>query len=238
MAAEFRDTSIRTRPPLGSNFIRARGREVRGGSHGTHWLDDAIVASADECGRTGGRGVGSERRAGRAEEPGHAVGGTGSRQDRTISRSRWHEAFARFPVDEHFEVAGRSVSALSVVAGTAVLFGGGQGAFLAGHAGCDWRSGGQGRIRRAGTTVHVRVAEHEDKIYIDLCNDAWQVLKISTSGWRVLDRVTRDVPSREGHAAAAVPVAGGSVAELRRFVHMEDGEWILFVSWLVAALRP
>ena len=35
--------------------------------------------------------------------------------------------------------------------------------------------------------AHVRVAEHEGNIYIDLGNDAWEVVEITSKGWRVVD---------------------------------------------------
>jgi hypothetical protein len=36
-------------------------------------------------------------------------------------------------------------------------------------------------------SVFLRLAEHEGAILYDLCNDKWQVLRISADGWRVLD---------------------------------------------------
>ena len=34
--------------------------------------------------------------------------------------------------------------------------------------------------------VHVRLAEHEGTIYLDLCNDVWEVVKIGADGWKVV----------------------------------------------------
>src|SRR5690606_7834345 len=34
--------------------------------------------------------------------------------------------------------------------------------------------------------VYVRVAEHNDAIYVDLCDDAWRAVEITADGWRVV----------------------------------------------------
>jgi hypothetical protein len=36
--------------------------------------------------------------------------------------------------------------------------------------------------------VHVRVGGSDDKLYLDLCDDAWRVIEIDTTGWQVIDR--------------------------------------------------
>ena len=34
--------------------------------------------------------------------------------------------------------------------------------------------------------VHTRVAAHDDKIFIDLCNENWEAVEITSTGWRVI----------------------------------------------------
>lgn len=87
----------------------------------------------------------------------------------------------------------------------------------------------------------VRIANHEGAIYLDLCNDEWQAVEITHSGWHVID--SSEVPvrfiRRRGMLAIPVPVSGGSVDELRTLVNIpDDDDWFLYVSFLVAALRP
>jgi hypothetical protein len=38
--------------------------------------------------------------------------------------------------------------------------------------------------------------------------------------------------------ALPAPVPGGHISDLRRFINVKDDDWILFVMWLIAALRP
>jgi hypothetical protein len=86
--------------------------------------------------------------------------------------------------------------------------------------------------------VHVRVAEHEDAIYLDLADDAWRCVKITATGWTV----TADPPvrfrRRNGMRPLPVPVQGGRLDELREFVNVTDDDWPLVAGFLVACLRP
>src|SRR6476620_5800286 len=34
--------------------------------------------------------------------------------------------------------------------------------------------------------IHVRVAEYQDRIYLDLAEDAWQAVEIGSDGWRII----------------------------------------------------
>ena len=86
--------------------------------------------------------------------------------------------------------------------------------------------------------VHVRVAERDDAIYIDLCSDDWQVVEITSGGWRMI----ADSPVRFRRAKAMGrlpnPVKGGSVQDLRKLVNVRDEDWPLVATWLLAAMRP
>ena len=35
--------------------------------------------------------------------------------------------------------------------------------------------------------IHVRVAEHNGNVYIDLCDDDWRVVEVTPNGWQVID---------------------------------------------------
>ena len=41
------------------------------------------------------------------------------------------------------------------------------------------------RFDGAERPVHVRVAEHEGKIYVDLANDNWEVVEITEENWKI-----------------------------------------------------
>ena len=87
--------------------------------------------------------------------------------------------------------------------------------------------------------VAVRLAQHDGVIYLDLVNEQWQVVKISDEGWEIISDPPIRFIRRRGMEPLPMPVAGGNLNDLRELVNIgEDNAWVLFVSWMVAALRP
>ena len=89
--------------------------------------------------------------------------------------------------------------------------------------------------------VHVRVAGHADRIYIDLTNDKWEVVEIDASGWRVISSAEAPVRFRrvQGMKPMPRPVDGGSLGLLRRHVPVQDDEaFALLLAFLVQSLCP
>lgn len=88
-------------------------------------------------------------------------------------------------------------------------------------------------------TVHIRLAEHDGSIFLDLCNAEWQAVRIDRSGWQVIDDPPTRFLRRRGMKPLPTPIAGGSVDELREFVNLSnDPDWVMFICWVIAALRP
>ena len=97
--------------------------------------------------------------------------------------------------------------------------------------------------------VHLRVAGHEDRSYVDLCDKSWRVIEISADGWQMIKG--EDAPVRfirpKGLAALPEPQAeGASVEPLRALLNLGGAEteenersFRLILAWLVHALiRP
>ena len=87
--------------------------------------------------------------------------------------------------------------------------------------------------------VQVRLAGHGDAVYLDLANDAWDVVEITANGWAVIS----DAPVRfrrpDGMYALPTPVPGGSLEELRPFLNAStEDDFCLCVSYLIGGLRP
>ncbi len=87
--------------------------------------------------------------------------------------------------------------------------------------------------------VHVRVAGHDGRIYLDLADESWRAVEVTRDGWAIVT----DPPVRfrrpRGLHTLPEPVPGGKVVELRRFVNVSDeGDFALVTAWLLAALRP
>ena len=96
--------------------------------------------------------------------------------------------------------------------------------------------------------AHLRIAGHEDCIYIDLCDKRWRVIEVTAFGWQIIDGA--DAPVRfirpKGMAELPDPAReGGSVEPLRTLLNLGDAEskdnersFRLILAWLVQALRP
>ena len=85
--------------------------------------------------------------------------------------------------------------------------------------------------------VYLRVAVQDDKWYIDLCNPAWQVVEISTSGWCVLDRSPVRFVRSKNMTALPLPKTGGSIDELWTFINIPDKSRLLVLGWIAESLR-
>jgi hypothetical protein len=87
--------------------------------------------------------------------------------------------------------------------------------------------------------VFVRLGQSGDKIYLDLCNEAWQVIEISGEGWKVLSESPIRFRRARGMKALPIPQRDGAISELRSFINLaSENDFVLLVSWLVAAFNP
>lgn len=87
--------------------------------------------------------------------------------------------------------------------------------------------------------VFIRIGAHEGNIYIDLCNEKWEVVEVTPAGWKVINNPPVRFVRTNGMRPLPHPATGGSIEELWRFVNVKNQQdRILTVSWLIAALRP
>lgn len=85
--------------------------------------------------------------------------------------------------------------------------------------------------------VHLRIAEQDGNVYLDLADQSWRAVEISPEGWRVVN----DPPVRFRRTAAMRPLPtperGGSIDELRQFINLDDSSFMLAVAFILDALR-
>lgn len=86
--------------------------------------------------------------------------------------------------------------------------------------------------------VFTRVAESGGNIYLDLGDSEWQAVEVTPSGRSIVSQPLVRFRRSNGMMALPKPEPGGSISSLRRFVNVKGDDFILFVSWLVAAFRP
>jgi hypothetical protein len=86
--------------------------------------------------------------------------------------------------------------------------------------------------------VHIRVAEHGGRIYLDLADEQWRVVEIGSDGWRVMTCPPVRFRRAAGMLPLPIPVPGGSIDALAAFLNLPGrSDFVLVVAWLLAALR-
>ena len=86
--------------------------------------------------------------------------------------------------------------------------------------------------------AYVRLAQRNDSVYIDLCDEDWRVVEIDRNGWRVLKKSPVRFRRYKAMLSLPPPQRGGDVAELQRVLGLMGDCWILVAAWILAALRP
>ncbi len=85
--------------------------------------------------------------------------------------------------------------------------------------------------------VHLRVAESNDKIYVDLGDDSWSAVEISGQGWRIVQNPPVKFRRSKGMKPLPLPVRGGSIEELRQFTNLNEADCLLLVAVVLDTLR-
>jgi hypothetical protein len=86
--------------------------------------------------------------------------------------------------------------------------------------------------------VHVRIAEHGGRIYLDLADEQWRAVDIGPDGWRVVECPPVRFRRPAGILPLSVPEQGGSIEALNSFLNLASrNDFVLIVAWLLAALR-
>jgi hypothetical protein len=86
--------------------------------------------------------------------------------------------------------------------------------------------------------VYVRVAAHDGRIYLDLADDKWRAVEISSTGWQIIDNPPIRFRRSNGMLPLPEPIHGGKIEELRPFLNVgDDDEFVLTVSFVLATYR-
>ncbi|MFC1934649.1 primase C-terminal domain-containing protein, partial [Chloroflexota bacterium] len=75
--------------------------------------------------------------------------------------------------------------------------------------------------------VYTRLAGHNGKIYVDLCNSDWSVVEITAKGWQVIPFSPVHFIRSRGMTALPTPQAGGDINELKDFLNTTNDDWPL-----------
>jgi len=101
---------------------------------------------------------------------------------------------------------------------------------------------GEALINSPVQTVHIRFAQHEEDIYMDLANPFWQQVKVTKNGFDVIPAEISPVRFLRTQAMLELPCPiplDESLTALWGFLNLEhEGDQALILSWLLGATRP
>ena len=85
----------------------------------------------------------------------------------------------------------------------------------------------------------LRVAEHDGSLYLDLGDESWRAVRITSEGWQVIDCPPVYFVRPGAMLPLPIPVPDGNVAELFELVNIPSGpDRALALAWLLSTLRP
>ena len=94
------------------------------------------------------------------------------------------------------------------------------------------------RYEGATQAVHLRVARHMDRYYIDLCDDRWRVIEVDSKGWRILSSSPVMFTRMPTMRALAEPQPSRRFKPLLEYINIRKDDWILVLTWLIECFRP
>ena len=87
--------------------------------------------------------------------------------------------------------------------------------------------------------AYLRVAPGlANDFYIDLRNDAFEIVHVTADDWEIIS--SAPVLFRRGRNSLAMPhpQRGGDLSVIRKYVNLDDDQWVLFASCLCAYMSP
>ena len=99
--------------------------------------------------------------------------------------------------------------------------------------------GGLAKFQGEQINTHLRVCFQEEagRVLIDLTDDEWRAVEITTEGWRVVDRPPVKFIRSPNAQTMPIPVTGGSFDRLWHLVNVAPRDRIYVAGWLLAVLR-
>ena len=86
--------------------------------------------------------------------------------------------------------------------------------------------------------VHLRTAEHQGKIYLDLGTDGWKAIEVDSCGWRVILEPPVRFWRPDSLLPLPIPVTGGNLDELKELLNVDGSSWTLIVTFLLFCFCP
>jgi hypothetical protein len=86
--------------------------------------------------------------------------------------------------------------------------------------------------------VFIRIAYRKDKIYIDLVNEASEVIEISKEGWNIIKNPPVKFIHMDTMRPLPVPKRNGDISKIRSIFQMTDQQFQLWLSFIFGCFNP
>ena len=98
---------------------------------------------------------------------------------------------------------------------------------------------GQAQFDGEACEVFTRIAKTPSGYWLDLCNDAWECVQVTPTGWMIVKGDAAPLFTRSASMRPLPsPVSGGSLDELWDLVNIPEDDRLLILAWLIECLRP
>jgi hypothetical protein len=97
---------------------------------------------------------------------------------------------------------------------------------------------GQAQFEGEACDVFTRIAKTEAGYFLDLCNDAWQCVQVTATGWAVVAGAGSPLFTRSASMRPLpVPERGGTLDALWALVNIPEADRLMVVAWMLECLR-
>lgn len=97
---------------------------------------------------------------------------------------------------------------------------------------------GMAIVKGEETEVHTRIAEKDEVIYIDLCNDKWEAIEIKKDGWNITSKPPVHFKRSNIMKEIDRPSRNGNIDDLRSLINYDnENDYKLIIAWLLSTLK-
>lgn len=97
---------------------------------------------------------------------------------------------------------------------------------------------GQAQFEGEACEVFARIAKTEAGYWLDLCNDAWQCVQVTATGWAVVAGAGAPLFTRSASMRPLpVPERGGTLDALWPLVNVPEADRMMVLAWMLECLR-
>ena len=86
--------------------------------------------------------------------------------------------------------------------------------------------------------VHLRTAEHQGKLYLDLGTPDWKAIEVDSQSWRVILEPPVRFWRPDSLLPLPIPVTGGNLDELKDLLNVDGSSWTLIITFLLFCFCP